>query len=350
MTDDEEELLEEKKNRRARRAEQAGATEDGPIKDRNQRVRAQLRTRAPQGARGAEPFRSEDLLSRSAEKTGRLVQAQFPWLQWVVVLGLAAGVGAIIYGYQRTQKREQTGDRLAAVLEISNGRIASDSPLEPSDPNLVDTRPEFASAEERAKKAAEQWEELQGGARSELRILSRLAEAAALYDAKNWAGARQKYESVAQENQASALHRARATEGLGLTWEAEGNLEQARAAFAQLDGYELKEYKQLGRFHEARILFLQGEKEKAKEELTRLNSELSRGSSPFGPRNYMVLAVEDLLKTVDPEAASSSGGITPEQLEELRKQIEAMQQGGNLELPTGDAPEGPNSSEGTSSP
>ena len=333
---------EEQLSRRARRAaEKTGAGEGGEpeaIKDRNARVRARAggskkqreRERAAAAAEGlGAAERVDDAIARSADATGRFVRNQFPWLQWVIVLGFAAVVALLIYNYRQGKDREKLGIRVARALDVATGRIASAEPLQPSDRNLVDSRPEFASEEARTAAALVEWKALSVVSSSDLAGWAELGRAATLFDAKKWGEARAVYQSVLAARALGAEAELRAREGVGLSFEAEGKLDDARGAFEKLKEVAGPAAKQLSRFHVARVRFLLGDKDAAREDLTKLRGELEKGQSLTAERGYLSLAVEELLKTIDPKAAAETGGISPEQLEQLKRQIEQMQKEGS---------------------
>lgn len=331
---------EPKANRRARRAAEAGADpEDAPIRDRNKRLRAKsapktreqrARERADAVAQGlGAGERVDDALSRTATATGKFFEKNFAWVQWLVVAGLIAAIASLIYRYRQENLSEKEGDRLGEVLATSTGKITSTEAPPQADRNLVDTRAEFATATARAEAAEKKWAGLSEHETPELRLWSALARAASFLDLKKWDEAKKIYESTLGDGLATPTIKSRAQEGIGLALEAQGKFAEALPAFEKMGSFGLPDSKNLGRFHAARVRFELGEKDKAKTELEQLAKDLQKDVSPMGPRPYLAGAVEDLQKTIDPKAAAAgAGGISPEQLEELRRQIEAMQQKG----------------------
>ncbi|HSC86054.1 MAG TPA: hypothetical protein VLC09_02240 [Polyangiaceae bacterium] len=338
----------EKLSRRERRAAEKGKTNDGEPKDRNARVRAGVpsrrktreRERAEAAARGlATTERVDDVFARSAESTSRFFRSQFAWLQWLILAVFAGLVALLIYNYRQGRQREKAGELLAQVLSVAQGRITTTEPAQPSDRNLVDTRPEFPSVDARSEAALKAWKGLNETSSGELAAYAELGRAATLLDGKKWSDARAAFEKAAAIPGISTEGALRAREGVGLALEAEGKLPEARAAFEKVKDTGAAQAKELSRFHVARVRFLQGEKDAARDELVKLRGELDKGKSAMSDRNYLSLAVEDLLKTVDPTAARETGGISPDQLEDLKRQLEQMQKSGLPSMPG--APGGP---------
>lgn len=334
-------------SRRERRRAAAGAaepTEPSEIKDRNQRLRAEVEgkrkakekeryDRVADGLGAAEVV--DDALSRSADATGRFMRSNFAWLQWIIVGGIAASMGILIYDYRQSKARENAGDELAEALAVAAGRIASADAEKPTDPNLVDTRPEYSSVAERQKAALEKFRALENGASPELAFLGKLGRAGELFDSGKYAEARALYSEAAGSAVANASDdwKARALEGIALCLEAEKNYDEALKKLEQLASVGLPEMKNLARYHKGRILLLQGDKEGSKKVLVELRDELKKSAPPVenpmdafgGPRTYLARSVEDLLRNVAPEAIEKND--LQAQLEALKK---AMAAGGGL--------------------
>ena len=337
MSDEEQNL-----SRRERRAQaKTGKSADGgaeELKDRNQRLRAEAAAKrrklreeerssaAQEGLAAGE--RVDDALSRSVDASVRFLRDNFAWLQWIIIAGLAVGMGFLIYEYRKEVTGEKEGSKLANILASEFGRLAATEPVTPSDRRLVDPRPEFESETARAKKAGEQWAGLKGSKVGALRLSAVLGRAGALYDQGKFAEARAAYEAVLSDGESKLLTqiRGRALEGVGLTFESEKKYEEAKKAFEKLNSIESKEFKHLQRFHGARVEYLLGNRDKAKELLTALDTELSVGAGPQGPTDYLGAAVRDLLKTVDPSRAQEEQqALSAQQMQEFLKQFEAMQ-------------------------
>lgn len=329
-------------SRRERRAQaKKGDNFDGaiePVKDRNQKLRAdaaarrrkaRMEERTAAAAEGLDASeRVDDALVRSSAATGRFLRDNMVWLQWVVILGLAGGMGVLIYNYRQGVAGEKLGDRVASVLDAQFGRLAETEESQQSDPRLVDPREVFPTEADRAAKALSGWQGLQGVKSPDLRLFSQLGAAGALYDAEKYGEAREAYRKVLDHPRIglSPDLKGRALEGIGMTWEAESKYDDAIAAYEKVRAVNVEEFEPLANFHIARVLYLKGDKAKSLELLTRMNEQYSKDAGPQGPEDYIGAAVRDLLKTVDPSYIKKEQAVaSAAQMKELMKQIEAMQ-------------------------
>jgi tetratricopeptide (TPR) repeat protein len=309
------------------------------IKDRNKRLRDEAarkraqrkRERSEAAAEGLDAGeRVDDALTRTAHATGKFLQKNIAWLQWVFVAGAAGSIGYLIYDYRVQLANEKATDALMAAVAAQQGRVAGGDEWRSPDPNLVDPRAEFASEEERLKAAEERYRAALGDVGNQgTRLFAHLGLAGVLYDQGRYADARAEYEAAKDDPAATKnpVARARAFEGIGLSLEAEGEREEAAKAFAQLA--DVEGYGNLGRYQQARLWHAQGESAKALETLKKVREDLVK-DAPVGARpGFLQASVEELMRAIDPEAvpapAAAGQGITPEQLQELQRQFEELQ-------------------------
>ncbi len=348
---------EEKKTRRARRSQQReaeGGAETGKdsasselVKDRNLRLRDEAarkragrkREREVAAAMGLDTKeRVDDALQRWVQATTKFMDQNFRWLQWVLLASIAGVVAYFIVDYRQTRHNEKAADALMLGVADTQGRVAGQGEWRTADPNLVDPRPEFASNDERLKAAEKKFRDALGeNATPNTRLLAQVGLGGVLYDQGKFAAARTEFEAVRADKGASRAPEAlaRAVEGIGFCHEAEGNLPEALKAFEALGGQA--GYGELARYHRARVLHAQGERDKALELLKKLREELAKDAEPGKPPSYLRAAVDELTRAIDPRALPKETGgqtITPEQLEQLKKQFEEMQR------KAGQAPEG----------
>jgi len=327
----------EKLTRRERRAQAKGGDGENEVRDRNERLRreaAQLRRkkRADERAEAvgeglATGERVDDALVRGVDAAGKFVRSQFVWLQWVIVLGLAGGVFYMVHSYRSGIAREKQGHAVGGVLATVLGKVASDESVPARDPRLTDPRPEFATADERSEKSLEAWRNLKGDQSSELKALSRLGAANALYDLRKYDEATQAYQALLADKsvQVLPLVKLRALEGVGFCLEAQGKWTEALAAFTKLTSLDDKADKQLGRFHMARVHHVLKQDDDAKKLLTELNDSLSKDAPAEGPEDYLGAAVRDLLRSVDPTfAIKERQELEKKQAEEQAKRLAEM--------------------------
>ncbi len=322
-------------SRRTRRA-QTKADTTGEIRDRNQKLRtdaAQKRRKArkqalaeAQGEGLDAGERVDDALTRGAHATGQFLRSHFSWLQWLIVAGIAGSMAFLVYDYRQEKARQKRGQELAEALAVVSGRIASAETTPPADRNLVDTRPEFASEEEQLAAAAKEFAELSKSSSPELALIGKLGRASVLYDQKKFAEAREAYDQVFANPVAVRFPelKARAQEGIVLAFEAESRLDDALKAALTLKDLG-SSYADLGRFHEARIKYSQGDLPFAKDALEKLVEKLEKKRAPDDSPAYLEAAALDLLKTVDPARAAEPEGMTREQLEALQRQLQELQ-------------------------
>jgi tetratricopeptide (TPR) repeat protein len=311
-------------NRAARRAEAAqrrkkrkaaAPAEDDEVvlpKDKNARAKALLQRRREQAeAAAARPVQLlpgemvDDALARSASAVGKWLRANFSVLQWVIVGAIVLGGGYAFYVSRSDKTSAQASDTLYAGVRADRGRVVvedkrSDEEKE-GDPTLI-----FKSAEERADTALASYRKVvkehpgTGAA-----ILARLGEGGALLDKHDWDKALEAYSTVASSTLAGADPdvKARALEGLGFAKEGKKDYDGATATFKELQGVDGGRwgYKELGQYHEARMLLAKGDKDKAKELLKQLHTALEKPTEGK-TMAYLKGVVDETLRRLDPSA------------------------------------------------
>lgn len=328
-------------NRRARRASEKTNADQGEIKDRNQRLRAEVRgtTKRASGAGknlGAldAQERLDDVLLRGTDAAGKFLGSNFNWLQYLIVLSVAGGIGLLFWNYRSGVDRAKRGDVLGEAFDVTHGRLASDTAPKTSQFGLVDTRPEFADEEARAKAGKEKWAAL-ASAEPKLELHALLAQAGAQFDTRAFEDAIKSYEAILANPKAqkSPLIQARAAEGILLSYEALRNYDKALDAVKRLQG--VPGHAQLATYHEARIALLKGDKTRAKELTASLREKLKKSEKPGANPGYLSAQVSELEKTLDPKPTLPTGGLSPETLAMLQKQLEEMQK----DAPPSDEPQ-----------
>lgn len=387
----------EKQTRRARRKEQGArqalptsaadatpqvddSTEEAPrkatggadaIKDRNKRLRdeaarkraSRKRERAVAATEGLDAGeRVDDALTRSAHATAKFLKKNISWLQWVFVAGAAGGIGYLILDYRAGLEDEKESHTLMNAVAAQQGRIAGNDQWRSPDPNLIDPREEFASAEERLEAAEKRFRTaIESTTGKGPQLFAHLGLAGVLFDRGKFGDARAEYETAKGLAETASLPAAkgRALEGMALSLEGEGKRDEALKVFAQLA--DVDGFGDLGRYHQARLWHAQGESKKALEALQKLREGMVKDADPAARPGFLQASVEELMRSIDPNAVPAPGaqGITPEQLEQLQRQFEEMQrQQGQMpqmpppgESPAGEnpAPEGTNPDDGTGS-
>ena len=281
----------------------------------------------------AKPY--NDALYRRTMTLGEWIVKNKRQVGTVVAALAVAGLGAFAYvSYNAKQNADASRILLAATAD-ENGRIGG--PAKKDDDAPPDPRPEFATVEARNASALGKYREVSGKYKGTgAAILARLAEGSLLLDGKDADGALAAYGDASKSPLAAVdteVH-GRALEGMGFAYEMKGNLDEAMKTYKELENVvEVKGFKELAIYHQARVAEAKGDKDKAKELYktvhTRITDPLAKNPFP-----YLQEAVEDRLRSLDPSAlpekqspfgvgGGSTGGskINEAQMKKLQEQI-----------------------------
>jgi hypothetical protein len=202
-------------------------------------------------------------------------------------------------------------------------------------------------------------------------ILARLAEAGLLLDANDANGARTAYQDVKASPlaQADAEVRGRSIEGIGFANELlarsdeankDKHLDDALASFKELEGVDMKGFKELGEYHQARVLQAKGDRPGAIVLLKDVQKRVTEGGPDAHPFAYLEYVAGDRLRELDPSAVppkpkapkrgapggpGGAGGVDtsdPEMNERIQEILRQMQEkgGGAPGAPPGAPPPG----------
>lgn len=288
--------------------------------DRNQNVKQQLLKKRDEAARRKVPLAPgemvDDALARGMSGASRWLRKNFGALQWVIIAGVAGGVGYWVYDSRSTNRAEAASADLLKGTLTERGRVVAGTTSKNEDENPDDPTPVFKSVDERRDTALASYRKVTAAhPGTGAAILARMGEAGVLLDKRDWDGALAAYNEVKASPLAAAdvTVRGRALEGVGLALEGKKDTEGAMKAFRELSNTDSRGLKELGMYHEARILFAKGDNDKAKELLKgareRLKSTESAAKSPVPmpggesrPFSFLEGQIEDLLKRIDPKA------------------------------------------------
>jgi tetratricopeptide (TPR) repeat protein len=319
--------------KKAKARAEAGGTED--IRDKNQRLRdkaaarrREKREREAAVARGLDAGEMvDDALARATHGATSFLRRHFNIVQWVIVLGVAGGIGYQIWAWRHGKNVAKASDALYAGVEAELGRVGAEEPADPLT-GLADPTRVFATDEARLSEAAKKYEEaatLRKG--SGTAILAKLGLAGVLYDQGKYDEAIAAYEDVKASDLAKhdADVRLRAAEGVGLAREAKGDLDGALKAFKELENADVVGFKGLGLLHAARVHYVKGDKTKAKELAKAAQEQTTKEKSPYQTAGYLDSASRELLAAIDPSTIpptpAAAAGYSPEQMDALREQI-----------------------------
>jgi predicted negative regulator of RcsB-dependent stress response len=324
------------------------------IRDRNARIRAQAaaerkakqereRTNVavPTGLDAAE--RMDDIFVRTTHAMAGWVRKNFKWLQWVVILSVVGGFGLQAYRYTTRNKAAKSTDALAVALVAEGGTIRPETEDEKNSLNpeiaKLDPRPVYQS--EQARTAA-----VEEGYRNTIKThgetgagwVARLGLAGVLFDQQKWDDALAQYRAVRGSEVAKIDPDVlgRSIEGTGLCLEAKGDRAAALTAFRELTNQEAAPWlSTLGLYHQARLLLLDGNKEKAKELATKAKERLDKDAKDREsadknsiPRpGYLSESVKMLLARIDPTSAAAGPELPnisqdPEKLQKLINELQ----------------------------
>jgi hypothetical protein len=235
-----------------------------------------------------------------------------------VVVIAVLGIGGFL-GYQAWQDKRNAdaSAMLAKAFADEHGHVSDKEPDDDEEGSLThELYPTFKTSAERRDAAIAQCRSVESkypgtGAA----ILARLSEASLLLDAADAKGARSAYDDVRSSplGKADVEVRGRAIEGVGFAEEAlaqseagdrQKHLDAALGAYKDLAQVDAKGLKELGLYHQARVLVARGgdgDKAKAIELLKDANKRVSDpGETKAFP--YLEFVIEDRLRDLDPTA------------------------------------------------
>ena len=266
---------------------------------------------------------ADPLLDRAARASEWVQKHRSAFGVFVGVAVLGVG-GAFGWVYWQDRRSADASSLLALAMADEHGSIVEKQ--DDSDDDSQASRrlyPTFKSEAERRQAALGQYRAVESkypgtGAA----ILARLAEGSLLLDGGDPKGALLAYGEVKSSplGQADGVVRGRALEGVGFAHELlakaagegqRGDLDAALAAYKELEQIDVKGMKELGMYHQARVLELEGDRARATEILKDLQKRVNEPGETR-PYPYLGPLVEDRLRALDPTAippkAARTGG------------------------------------------
>lgn len=254
---------------------------------------------------------ADPLLERAA-RASKWIREHRQTFGGLVAIGLLGAGGLFGWMYWQGKHQAEASALLAQAIADEHGRV-SDKDDDDEDTTKQGMYPTFKSASDRTQAALAKYRDVESkypgtGAA----ILSRLSEGGLLLDTGDAKGALAAYGDVKASPlaQADIEVRGRAIEGTGFADELlartddankDKHLDDALAAYKDLEGLDMKGFKELGQYHEARVQQAKGDKAKAIELLKAVHEKVSDLGETH-PFSYLEFVVEDRLRELDPSA------------------------------------------------
>jgi hypothetical protein len=295
-----------------------------------------------------------DPLIERARHAGQWIKEHRQLFGTLVTVGLLVVGGALGWMYWQDRRQADASAVLAQGFADERGHVSTKEDEDEDDSkSRAVMYPTFQSSAERRDAALGKYRDVQAkypgtGAA----FLARLSEAGLLLDQGDAKGALAAYSDVKGSPlaQADVEVRGRSFEGMGFADEllaqsdaaaADKHLDEALAAYKQLEQLDVGGFKELGMYHQARVLQAKGDKQKAIELLKDVHKRVTEPGEKH-PFSYLEFVVEDRLRALDPTALppkapkmGGPGGNIDMNNPEIQELLKKLQQQG----PKGGAPQ-----------
>lgn len=302
---------------------------DEKPKDRNEAVRAQLLKKRTDEAKKQVPLSPgemvDDALARAVDGSVKWAKSNAAKVAGGALVLILAGAGYLIYEWRAGTEAQAASVELGRAVLSQRGYISET----PRDDEVPDPTPTFKTTEERTEATLAAYRKVAREHKgSGAAMLARLGEAGILLDKKDWDGALAAYTETKDSplGKADVDVRARALEGIGFALEGKGDIDGALKTFRELENTDVRGFKELGMYHQARLHVAKGEIEKAKE-LAKGARERLQKPAETRPFTYLDVQVDDLLRQIDPSAVPQQAGVggRPLSAEDIRRLQEEFQ-------------------------
>jgi hypothetical protein len=345
--EEEKKLHERKKGKKGKRGLEAAASK------RLAKI-GEVKVKRPSALADAVGPDTDPLIDRTLQLSEWIKQhAQlFGGLVAVAVLG---ALGAVGYFYWQGKHDADASALLSQAYAAERGHISDKDDEDPETEarTSLPLYPTYKTVDARRDAALAKYRDVESKySGTGAATLARLAEASLLLDKSDGKGAAAAYEEVKGSAlaQADAEVRGRAIEGTGFAAELlaqtdagskDAHLDAALAAFKLLEQVDMKGFKELALYHQARVEAAKGDKPKAVELLKDAYKRVAEPGETH-PFPYLETVIEDRLRELDPTAlppkappkGNGPGGLdmNDPKIQELLRQLQ--QQG---KLPNGPA-------------
>lgn len=303
--EEEKKLLERKKSKKGKKGLEAAAS-------RRLAKIGEVKVKRPSAAADAVSPDADPLLERAA-RLSTWIKGHSQTFGAIVVVALLGVVGAVGYVYWQDKRQGDASVLLAQGYAAEHGHVSDKEDDEDEDTSRQ-LYPTFKTVAARRAAAVAKYHEVESKyAGTGAAILARLAEAGLLLDANDGGGARTAYQDVKASPlaQADAEVRGRAIEGIGFANELLARSDEANkdkheddalASFKELETVDMKGFKELGEYHQARVLQAKGDRPKAIELLKDVVKRVTEPGSESHPFAYLEYVAGDRLRELDPTA------------------------------------------------
>jgi predicted negative regulator of RcsB-dependent stress response len=337
------EAAQRRKKRKASEGEQADKPAEDEVqplpKDKNARAKELLKRRREQAGEAARPIQLlpgemvDDALARGSSALGKWIRDHFGTIQWVVLGALVAGGGYLFFQTRVDKSEASAASTLMAGVEADRGRVMAEDKRSDEE-KAADPTKVFKTADERSDTALAAYKKVQTEhAGSGAAILARLGEAGDYLDKHDYDHALEAFSAVSSSTLAAADPdvKGRALEGLGFAKEGKGDLDGALASFKELEAVDSRGFKELGLYHQGRVLLAKGDKDKAKDFLKQAREKLEQPTADGPPLHYLQQMTDEMLRRIDPSLVPTKGptlggpkggSMTPEEIEKIKRQLE----------------------------
>ena len=332
----------------------------------------EVKVKRPSAASDVVMSSDADPLLERAARLSKWIKEHRQAFGGVVAVALLGVGGFLGYTYWQGKHEADASAVLAQAFADEHGHVSDKD--DDDEAKARQLYPTFKTVDARRDAAIAKYKEVESNfTGTGAAILARLAEAGLLLDKGDAKGAIAAYGEVKASPlaQADAEVRGRALEGIGFADELlaqsdaagrDGHLDDALGVFNQLAEVDMKGFKELGQYHQARVLQAKGDKAKAIELLKDVQKRVAEPGSEH-PFSYLEYVVEDRLRALDPSAlppkpkptrgmggpgGAPGGGpggdidMSDPQIQDLIRQLQQQGQGGGGGLPApAPAPGGP---------
>ena len=347
---------EEERKLAERKASKKKGSKKGGLEVAASKKLSKIGTRAEPKRQIAVAADADPLIEKTAKLSEWAKQNQ-KTVQIVGALIAVALLGVAGFLYIEHKNETEASTMLTKAVEDERARVGEPPKEDPETP--VELPLMFKTFEERRESALKKFREVQSKyPKTGAAILSRLAEGSLLLDKHEPDPALAAFTDVKGSALAAADQevKGRALEGMGFAYElkaaatpadATKSFDEALKAYKELENtVEVRGFKEMAQYHQARVLQNKGEKDKAKELLVALRTTISKpddnpSNLPQGPAfPYLKEVATDRLREIDPASVpkvpqmgpGGAGGagqqLSPAQIKKMMEEMQRKQKSG----------------------